>query len=421
MAEILDLKANISEWEGPLREGNHAEISPLVYITKSAVTFLDKQTHEPNNGEDSELVKESQIELQEKLNKQRTERYILQSVARKAMPRERVSICLRNRRSKDIDIEVWRHETTRKAFYAGLQVCGSVWLCPVCAAKISERRKLELKTATEQFKTEEGKLAMLTLTFSHKANDELKSTVKSFLEAIRYFRSMRKYKDLMEFMESEGTIRSFEITYGSNGFHPHIHILIFYKYDVLLPVIEIQLFKLWKKACEKFGLKTKDKYGLTLQDGTNADTYVSKWGIEQEITKSHIKKGRKDNVTPFDFLRLYLETEDEKYLYLYEQYGYALKGKSQLFWSRGLKQRFNINELTDEELAEEQKEEADLLGEIPFYLWRKILRTDKRLEFLELCEKQSFHEAVEIINTFTNTNKKALQPNLIKGLDELNG
>ena len=36
-----------------------------------------------------------------------------------------------------------------KAFYQGLMSCGGIWTCPVCAAKISERRRQELKQAIE--------------------------------------------------------------------------------------------------------------------------------------------------------------------------------------------------------------------------------------------------------------------------------
>ncbi len=37
--------------------------------------------------------------------------------------------------------------------------------------------------------------------------------------------------------------------------------------------------------------------------GAYADKYVSKWGLEQEMTKGHIKKGREGGLTPFDLLK----------------------------------------------------------------------------------------------------------------------
>ena len=31
--------------------------------------------------------------------------------------------------------------------------------------------------------------------------------------------------------------------------------------------------------------------------------YVSKWGLEEEVTKGHLKKGLNGSLTPFDLLR----------------------------------------------------------------------------------------------------------------------
>ncbi|MFY0026513.1 rolling circle replication protein, Rep63 protein, partial [Acinetobacter baumannii] len=80
--------------------------------------------------------------------------------------------------------------------------------------------------------------------------------------------------------------------------------------------------------------------GLDLRDGTYADQYVSKWGIESELTKGHVKKGRNGGFTPFDLLQLsmYSETVFEKYCgKLFQEFAIAMKGARQLVWSRGLK------------------------------------------------------------------------------------
>ncbi|MDF9645043.1 hypothetical protein, partial [Bacillus cereus] len=99
-------------------------------------------------------LEKSQQELDEKLRLARAERYACQSVARKALPNERVSMCLR--RVNGSFVQVLKHKKTQKAFYDGLLVCSSVWNCPVCAAKISERRRKELKQAFDLYKKEGG-------------------------------------------------------------------------------------------------------------------------------------------------------------------------------------------------------------------------------------------------------------------------
>ena len=43
------------------------------------------------------------------------------------------------------------------------------------------------------------------------------------------------------------------------------------------------------------------QHGLDLADGTYADQYIGKWGVEHEMTKGHIKKGKEGGLTPLIF------------------------------------------------------------------------------------------------------------------------
>ncbi|HEI9846931.1 TPA: hypothetical protein SLN72_003958, partial [Morganella morganii] len=76
----------------------------------------------------------------------RAERFALKSVVNRLLPTSRTSKCCRWRVPKQA-LQVHRSTEHGKAFFSGLQVCASVWACPVCAAKISERRRAELVTA----------------------------------------------------------------------------------------------------------------------------------------------------------------------------------------------------------------------------------------------------------------------------------
>lgn len=314
------------------------------------------------------------------------DKFELQSVAKKALPGERVAICFRNRRCKNSEVEVWKHHSSEKAFYGNLVVCGSVWQCPVCAAKISELRKKELRCAVDgHLKT--GKLAMLTLTFSHQKSDRLKETLAKFSKAVDRFRSGKRYARVMKEMGLIGTIRSFEITYGANGWHPHIHILMFYTNEIELEEVEDELMDLWSLALSSTGLSANRKYGLTLQDAKKASDYVSKWGVEHEMTKSHSKTGKQGGMTPFDLLREFLATGDKSMLGLFQEYAEAVKKKRQLIWSKGLKAMFLLEEKTDEQLANEKTEEAELIGTIEDEVWKWIARAEKRGQFLRLVEQ----------------------------------
>lgn len=60
-----------------------------------------------------------------------------------------------------------------KAHYVGVSVCGNVWTCPVCAAKIQERRRSEIAKAFDYAYSNGRKMVMVTLTFPHTAADRL--------------------------------------------------------------------------------------------------------------------------------------------------------------------------------------------------------------------------------------------------------
>lgn len=335
--------------------------------------------------------------LEDKLRATRTERYACQSVARKALPKEAVATCLR--RVNGQNVSVHKHLKTDKAFYSGLMVCGRVWQCPVCAAKISERRKKELEQAFTMHKAEGGKIAMLTLTFSHKKYHKLKDLLEKFGQATQKFMSGKRYQKIRDKMQLIGRIRVFEVTYGDNGFHPHAHIALFYFNDVDLNEIRKEMYELWENACTKFGLKTNFKNGLHLETSDTAEEYLSKhgtWSLEQELTKAHIKTAKDGSMSPFDFLRLYLKTEEEGLLHLFREYAECFKGKRQMQWSQGLKKRFIIVDKTDEELAKEKLEDADHLGMLSFEDWKQILKYESRTLFLDRVEKYGFESAYEM-------------------------
>lgn len=342
---------------------------------------------------------DEQRKLDAKLRLIRSERYACQSVARKALPKERVTQCLR--RVNGSNVQVCKHRKTDKAFYSGLLICGSIWTCPVCAAKVSERRRKELKHAFEMHKENGGKIGFLTLTFSHKKHDSLADILFKFSQATKKFMGGRAFQNIRDELGMIGRVKALEVTYSDiNGFHPHAHLGVFYTNDVSLEELQAEMYILWEKACSKVGLTVNEKHGLKFEDGDVADEYLSKhgsWGIDQELTKGHVKKAKHGSFSPFDFLREYLVTEDFKYIKLFREYAECFKGKRQLQWSRGLKKRFLLEEKSDEQVAKEKIEEADVLGLLDLSTWKEILKYDNRSYFLDLCENVGFEKAVSII------------------------
>ncbi|MFM9718814.1 hypothetical protein ACKI15_46290, partial [Streptomyces galilaeus] len=66
---------------------------------------------------------------------------------------------------------------------SGLAVCGSVWSCPVCAAKIQERRRVEIAQGFDWAYANNKKIIMVTFTIPHYVNQRLAELITKMREA----------------------------------------------------------------------------------------------------------------------------------------------------------------------------------------------------------------------------------------------
>lgn len=338
----------------------------------------------------------------------RVHRFALQAVVKGLMGSSRTAKCLRWRQFGK-QVEVWKSKEYRTASYAGLQTCGSVWACPVCAAKIAERRQSEIFAAMTAHRADGGAVFLLTLTAPHQRQDGIADLLDKHARALRSFWSRWSVKQVLAEMGMLGQIRAAEVTHGrrseqNNGWHPHHHILCFARLgrdggaldEATRKDWAVRLYLQWAKCCEAAGLGCPSfDHGLRLDDGSKASAYVAKWGLEDEMTKGHTKKASHGE-TPFDFLRAILaDSTDKQARRLFIEFANAFKGKQQLRWSPGLKKRFAIGELSDEELAAKQDDLARLLGSLTVAQWHDVLAVEGRALVLQLAASNGGWAAVE--------------------------
>ena len=330
----------------------------------------------------------------------RVQRFALQSMARAILPESRTAKCLRIR-AFDSDVQVWKSREHGTASYGGLQTCGSVWACPVCSAKIAERRRVELLDAMEMHKAQGGTVSLLTLTTPHQRGDNLVELLAQQGKALQSFLRDFTVKAVFAEMGHLGQVRALEVTHGrksvkNNGWHPHFHILQFHQVkgsEADRKDWTARLYLRWVAYCEKAGLGTPSyAHGIKLDDGMKAAQYVTKWGLEDEMTKGHTKKGKAGGESPFDLLRAVLaDRTDRQAAALFKEFAQGFKGKQQLSWSRGLKARFMVDEKTDEELSQEKDDRATLLGLLTVDQWRDVLKVDGRGVLLDIAAKGGWH------------------------------
>lgn len=272
--------------------------------------------------------------------------------------------------------------------YQGLFTCGNVWQCPVCASKISERRRIEINHALAA--ADEKGLSSIHATFTapHHLGENLHDLIEEMCHAKRLMQNRKPWKRLAKSLGLVGTIRALEVTFSwNNGWHVHFHVMLFFdcKFDEqsLLNLQEM-IFPMWRDACLSAGLNSPSKeHGVILND--HASDYVGKWGSEHEMTKAHIKKGHEDSLTPFQFLDAY-GAGDERYKEKFLEYAKEFKGKKQLVWSRGLRELLGLTtEISDQEIAESEDPDAELFARIPVEVWLEVAKKEKQGELLEIC------------------------------------
>lgn len=312
------------------------------------------------------------------------EKFKLLHFARKLLPKERTAHCFYSRISKEDGVDVYLNKLRNKANYGNVVRCGNPWGCPVCASIISEGRKNEVKKAMDWWKSQGGQVLLMTITVPHYSTTDIKSLKTGIKKSYGYLmKGTRASQDLFKRFGIAHYISAFEVTHGKNGFHPHYHILLFTNTSENQSVMRQAFYDVWVSCCDKSGLdKPSFKHGLDIRDGHHASRYVSKWGLEHEITKSHMKKGKNDSKTPFDLLRDFAETSNENSGKLFAIYYLAFKGSRQLNWSRGLKKLSNTVEQTDAEIVNETDNLAELMFKLDIELWQPIRKQGKQGELL---------------------------------------
>lgn len=367
------------------RSEPQAGAGALVNIAKFAATFrevLDEKTGEIQRFRYDHKRFEFVLDLGDE-SEARNQRFTLQSASRRLLPSERVSKCLRSLVS-DGDVALLKHLETSKVHFGGLQTCGSVWHCPICAAKVSERRKLEIREAVDTHIAAGGGVEMVTLTVRHGREDVLQRLMDCLRVALSKMRAHRDYKELRKLFAVVGSIRALEVTHGqANGWHPHFHELWLFPAPLTVrqrTTLQRLLFSAWKASSVAAGLPAPNRQrGVHIQRAESAADYVSKWGCEprwevgSELAKANSKRSKTKGKTPFDLLRDY-SSGDKQAGALFAEFAKAFKGFNQVRWTPGLKAAFGIADVSNEEIAASQDERATKLGRVRKAQWSMVLR-----------------------------------------------
>jgi hypothetical protein len=174
-----------------------------------------------------------------------------------------------------------------------------------------------------------------------------------------------------------GWLRVVEVTHGRNGWHVHIHALVFIagkQTEHLVQQLHAAMFGRWSSALEKQGLAAplmvgQDAHLVTNGGDRSLAEYFTKATdrrpsetIGLEVTQSQTKKSRDRHKTrtPWALLDDVEDLGLADSLGLWHEWERGSKGRKQMTWSMGFRAELGLLvEQTDEELVEVEHGSAD--------------------------------------------------------------
>lgn len=304
--------------------------------------------------------------------------------------------------AESISVRIPKNEKSKKASLSGVQTCGSIWACPVCAKRIATQRGLEISRAID-FMAETGQVAiMVSNTARHSANDALMPFKTKFKQAHRMFVQSRRWRELKAQFCIEHSIKAVEGTWGiENGWHYHQHSILFLSADLLAAAADGVFAEwiedarsLWLHCLEKCGLDGIGEIAFDVQAEHDVKkTYLAKLGLEDETANLDYELSAGHNKTSGGAkIWQILEKSwqgDPLASKLYIDWVNAMSGDQWIVFSNGLKELCGIENIEDEEASlfdgvdEEVRNET--LLEISDEEFAPVRKLQKLADLLELA------------------------------------
>lgn len=249
--------------------------------------------------------------------------------------------------------------------------CGNPHICPNCGPIESEEKNQELREDLAVWELAGFAVVAATFTIQHFEWEALSRTDDRLKSAFREMWNSRDGRTFYDKWQISGRRRSPDVTITeANGWHPHFHTLFFLERRTLSPtelaIFETELAGLWQQSAKKAGGFADLEHGCMVkadhifeiadyitsktsgiiedwqaeQHTKAADERLNgdKWGISEELTKSHLKEAARAGLSPNELLLKYL-WGDEEMGKLWVEYANCFKGKKFLDTSPGLRKR----------------------------------------------------------------------------------
>lgn len=270
----------------------------------------------------------------------------------------------------------------------GLRRCASPWSCPVCAPKIGETRADEIDQAIKAWMAAGNTVVFVTATLRHQLGDDLAGLLEMLQAAwSRTWRWSAPYYskktgaltngDRVRPAWYGGQVRAVEITYGANGWHPHVHAAVFIPRGTGSAGVVKSLRFRWEESVKLLGGSTDVRSDAcpgwdvrSVHSGSGLAGYLTKveggWSAGREIARADTKR---KGITPWMLLAQAV-AGDYASAVRFLIYDKATRGLRRIVASPGL-----LHLVEDEEAVEDHVDPDELVATAVLSpaSWRKLL------------------------------------------------
>jgi hypothetical protein len=290
-------------------------------------------------------------------------------------------------------------------------------------------------------------MLFLTLTIEHKREEPLKQVLGRLKRAVESFFNSRTWRGLSRRYGFSKRTRSIEVTWGSNGWHAHQHILVYVdvcsEVEAVVREAEVwreggrvwhrpagaawdatfedhdltwrigdELSQAWTAACASAdGFSNRRGLDLRSVDTEGVGAYVGTWGPDRELVKADAKRARGGNMTPWQILQAFDEAESEEdaahWRALFREYAAAMHGNKLLSWTKGTKESLGVQEADEQEIVEktERQEGATEIGTIPLPQWMDVVHLGLEDLVLDVAEIQGWPGVCDLLRRINSASR----------------
>lgn len=294
-------------------------------------------------------------------------------------------------------------------YFTNLQHCASYWVCPVCAGKIAQERTGEIYEALKEYLQQGYEIYFGALTLPHYQGEGLQDNMEILIKGFNWVKEHRAVRSVLP--EALVYLRSLEITFGVNGWHPHLHPIFIIPKGKGLEYTN-QFRKYWfawlgenqkmTVAAERRAVSFElwDKKIETLSD------YLCKWSISNEVANGQSKRSKTaSGYTPFQILDLLVEGDTWELKQdpetVFKEYARTIKGRRMLQTSRGFFEAVKVVTKSDEEIVQDD-ETAEKLFTISLVVWNEAVRNDLVFDLIDAYDTGGVDAVSDVIDYIYN-------------------